>query len=198
MIEFANHTLSCAASKEDLQNASNRRVIMHRSVQIAALPEEAELCKTVAVGGEREEASSRQLLRLAVFAPAIPAASRIARAQTSSTHRRRSSSLPPLAERIAGYADELRFDDLDDTTIERVKSRVIDSSDAGPRRSTSERCASEAQAGGVSSVIGTELRTTPDQRRCLPLLRPERCLRWAVRRPSERPHSGMPRPCGGV
>lgn len=33
----------------------------------------------------------------------------------------------PLAERLATYADELGYEDLDGTTIERVKDRVLDS-----------------------------------------------------------------------
>jgi hypothetical protein len=49
MIQFPQRQ-SYLASKEDLHktifcNAANRRVIMHHSVQMAALAEEAELCK---------------------------------------------------------------------------------------------------------------------------------------------------------
>ena len=49
MIQFPQRQ-SYLASKEDLHktifcNASNRRVIMHHSVQMAALAGEAELCK---------------------------------------------------------------------------------------------------------------------------------------------------------
>jgi hypothetical protein len=39
-VEFAKDIFSCAASKGDLHNASNRRVDMHSSVHMAALPEE--------------------------------------------------------------------------------------------------------------------------------------------------------------
>ena len=37
----------------------------------------------------------------------------------------------PLAERLAAYADRLRYDDLDAATIERVKSHVIDTLGCG-------------------------------------------------------------------
>ncbi|MFZ1092312.1 MAG: MmgE/PrpD family protein, partial [Xanthobacteraceae bacterium] len=37
----------------------------------------------------------------------------------------------PLAERLAAYADGLRYDDLDPETIERVKSHVIDTLGCG-------------------------------------------------------------------
>ena len=37
----------------------------------------------------------------------------------------------PLAERLAAYADRLRYDDLDAATIERVKAHVIDALGCG-------------------------------------------------------------------
>ena len=37
----------------------------------------------------------------------------------------------PLAERLAAYANSLRYDDLDGATIERVKSHVIDTLGCG-------------------------------------------------------------------
>ena len=40
-------------------------------------------------------------------------------------------TIRPLAERLATYADRLRYDDLDAATIERVKSHVIDALGCG-------------------------------------------------------------------
>ena len=77
------------------------------------------------------------------------------------------SSVRPLAERLAAYADALRYDDLDAATIERIKSHVIDSIgcaiaafDERPVRVCRE--VALAPGGGRSSVIGTDRRTTPD------------------------------------
>ena len=73
----------------------------------------------------------------------------------------------PLAERLAAYADRLRYDDLDAATIERVKSHVIDALGCGiaafdenPVRICRE--VALAHAGDTSSVIGTDRRVTPD------------------------------------
>jgi len=41
------------------------------------------------------------------------------------------SSADPLADRLAAYADGLRYDDLDAATIERVKSHFIDTIGCG-------------------------------------------------------------------
>ena len=77
------------------------------------------------------------------------------------------SSDRPLADRLAAYADGLRYDDLDGATIERVKSHVIDTIGCGiaafderPVRVCRE--VALANAGGASSVIGTDRRTSPD------------------------------------
>jgi 2-methylcitrate dehydratase len=77
------------------------------------------------------------------------------------------SSDRPLADRLAAYADSLRYDDLDGATIERVKSHVIDTLGCGiaafdERPVRVCRDVALAQAGGVSSVIGTDRRATPD------------------------------------
>jgi 2-methylcitrate dehydratase len=73
----------------------------------------------------------------------------------------------PLAERLATYADRLRYDDLDAATIERVKSHVIDALGCGiaafdenPVRIC--RDVALAHVGDTSSVIGTDRRVTPD------------------------------------
>lgn len=73
----------------------------------------------------------------------------------------------PLAERLAGYADGLRYEDLDAATIERIKSHVIDTIGCG-LAAFDERpvrvCREVALAPGAGSctVIGTDRRTTPD------------------------------------
>src|SRR5260370_32885793 len=62
----------------------------------------------------------RRFLHLAAGATFLPIASQIVRAEEHPTS-------PFLAERLAAYADGLRFDDLDDATGERVKAHLIDS-----------------------------------------------------------------------
>jgi len=73
----------------------------------------------------------------------------------------------PLAERLAGYADRLRYSDLDAVTIEAVKSHLIDTLgcavaafDEKPVRI----CREVALAGGRggATVIGTGARVSPD------------------------------------
>src|SRR5712672_4057825 len=73
----------------------------------------------------------------------------------------------PLADRLAAYADGLRYDDLDAATIERVKSHVIDTLGCGiaafdERPVRICRNLVLAAATGASTVIGTSQRTTPD------------------------------------
>jgi 2-methylcitrate dehydratase len=72
----------------------------------------------------------------------------------------------PLAERLAAYADGLRYDDLDAATIERVKSHLIDTVGCGIA-AFDERpvriCRDVAlAAAGTATVIGSNRRTTPD------------------------------------
>ena len=72
----------------------------------------------------------------------------------------------PLAERLAAYADALRFEDLDAATVERVKSHVIDTIGCGIG-AFDERpvriCRDVSLAvGGHATIIGTDRRTTPD------------------------------------
>src|SRR5947207_5379849 len=66
----------------------------------------------------------------------------------------------PLAERLAAYADRLRYDDLNAITIERVKSLVIDTLGCGvaaldetPVRICRDVALAFASKGGVSTVI---------------------------------------------
>jgi 2-methylcitrate dehydratase len=111
----------------------------------------------------------RRFLQIAAGAVAVPTmptiASVAARAQPAPA-RPKPASLP-LAERLAAYADRLRFDDIDAATIERVKSHVIDAIGCGiaafdetPVRIC--RDVALTPGSGVSSVIGTNQRTTPD------------------------------------
>jgi 2-methylcitrate dehydratase len=79
-----------------------------------------------------------------------------------------SSELPahPLAERLAIYADRLRFEHLDASTIERVKTHVIDTIGCGIG-AFEERpvrvCRELALAvEGNATIIGTKRRTTAD------------------------------------
>ena len=77
------------------------------------------------------------------------------------------SPVRPLAERLAAYADGLRYGDLDAATIERVKSHVIDTIGCGiaafdERPVRICRDVALAAAAGAATVIGTNRRTTPD------------------------------------
>src|SRR5438132_866725 len=72
-------------------------------------------CLSGAVRAHREgimRLLRRKFLRLATGAPLLAAVQRTALGQTAR----------PLAERLADYADRLRFDDLDAATVERVKA----------------------------------------------------------------------------
>jgi hypothetical protein len=67
----------------------------------------------------------RAVLRLAAGAAALPAA-RMAAAQDRPKQPPLGQSVAPLAARLAGYADRLRYEDIDAATIERVKTHLID------------------------------------------------------------------------
>jgi len=98
----------------------------------------------------------RRLLQLTAGAAVLPAVSKAARAQ----------AVRPLAERLADYADRLRFEDIDAATVERAKAHVIDTVgcgiaawDEGPVRI----CRGLALAAdGKATVIGTTRRSTPE------------------------------------
>ncbi len=73
----------------------------------------------------------------------------------------------PLAERLAVYADGLRYADIDAATIETAKSHLIDTLgcgiaafDEGPVRICRE--VALAGGGGGATVIGTGRRASPD------------------------------------
>jgi 2-methylcitrate dehydratase len=105
----------------------------------------------------------RAFLQLTAGAAALSAASRIAYPQSQPAGQ---PPVRPLAERLAAYADGLRYDELDAATIERVKTHVIDTIGCGIG-AFDERpvaiCRNAARAvGGNATIIGTDRRTTPD------------------------------------
>src|SRR3984893_15471683 len=96
----------------------------------------------------------RRLLQLAASAAVLPTTPRAVQAAR------------PLAERLADYAHQLRFDDIDAATVERAKAHVIDTIgcgiaafDEGPVRI----CRDLAPAAqGEATVIGTTRRSTAE------------------------------------
>src|SRR5882757_3096167 len=73
----------------------------------------------------------------------------------------------PLAERLAVYADGLRYSDIDAATAETVKSHLIDTLgcaiaafDERPVRICRE--VALAAANGGATIIGTDRRASPD------------------------------------
>jgi 2-methylcitrate dehydratase len=110
----------------------------------------------------------RQFLHLAVGAAVVPIASRIARAQSNPKSAASVQNEGTLAERLAGYAHGLRYDDLDEATIERVKAHLIDSIGCGlaafdekPVRICRDVALANGSGGGAT-VIGTKRRVAPD------------------------------------
>jgi 2-methylcitrate dehydratase len=108
----------------------------------------------------------RGFLHLAAGAAALPAVSRIARAQSHPAPPPSQSPVRPLAERLAAYADGLHYDDIDAATVERVKTHVIDTIGCGIGAFDEKPvgiCRDVALgAGGNATIIGTDRRTTPD------------------------------------
>jgi 2-methylcitrate dehydratase len=108
----------------------------------------------------------RDFLHLAIGIAGLPVASRIAAAQSQPAQPPPEQFVLPLAERLAAYADGLRYDDIDAATVERVKTHVIDTIGCGIG-AFDERpvgiCRGVALGvGGNSTIIGTDRRTTPD------------------------------------
>src|SRR6202049_3733092 len=73
----------------------------------------------------------------------------------------------PLAERLAAYADGLRYSDIDAATIEAVKSHLIDTLGCGiaafdERPVRICRDVALAGGGGGATIIGTGARASPD------------------------------------
>ena len=109
----------------------------------------------------------RQFLRMTAGVAAFPLATSLGVAQTATSKQPSEQPIAPLAERLAGYADSLRYGDLDAATIDRVKSHLIDTLGCGIAALDEEpvrhcREVALAAAGGPSTVIGTGRRTTPD------------------------------------
>src|SRR3984893_18012482 len=108
----------------------------------------------------------RAFLQLAAGAAALPVAPGMAATQTHPIRPPSGQPVRPLAERLAAYADGLRYDDIDAATIERVKTHVIDTIGCGIG-AFDERpvgiCRDVALAvGGSATIIGTDRRTTPE------------------------------------
>jgi 2-methylcitrate dehydratase len=110
----------------------------------------------------------RQFLHLAAGTAVLPIASHIANAEDQPPSPLIEPGEAPLAERLAAYAAGLRYDDLDDATVERVKTHVIDSLGCGlaafdekPVRICREVALANGSGGGAT-VIGTTRRATPD------------------------------------
>jgi 2-methylcitrate dehydratase len=103
---------------------------------------------------------------LAAGGVALPIASQIAMTQDNSSPPLSPPRERPLAEQLAAYAHALRYDDLDATTVERIKVHVIDTIGCGIG-AFQERavgiCREIALAvPGSATIIGTRRRTTPD------------------------------------
>jgi 2-methylcitrate dehydratase len=101
----------------------------------------------------------RQFLHLA--AGALPLAWSVARADDATSRR------PSLAARLAAYADGLRYDDLDDATVESVKVHIIDALGCGLAAFDEKpvricRSVALAHGGGGATVVGTTRRAAPD------------------------------------
>jgi 2-methylcitrate dehydratase len=104
----------------------------------------------------------RRFLHLAAGA-AVPLTWSAARADDATSPSRRS-----LAARLAAYAAGLRYDDLDDATVESVKVHIIDALGCGLAAFDDKPvriCRDVALAngsGGSATVIGTRRRVSPD------------------------------------
>src|SRR5260221_645944 len=108
----------------------------------------------------------REFLSLSFGALAASFASRIALAQNDSRAALSKEYERPLAERLAAYAHDLRYEDLGAATIERVRTLVIDTIGCGvgawderPVRACREIALSVT---GPATVIGTNRRTTTE------------------------------------
>ncbi|MBX9829052.1 MAG: MmgE/PrpD family protein [Xanthobacteraceae bacterium] len=114
----------------------------------------------------RREFLSLSLGSLSLGALAAQTVSRIAMAENHPTASASSGGERPLAERLAAYAHGLTYEDIDETTIERVKTFLIDSIGCGigawdekPVRICRELALVTA---GPATVIGTDRRTTAE------------------------------------
>jgi 2-methylcitrate dehydratase len=92
--------------------------------------------------------------------------SSIAQAQNGPTAPASAPPQRPLAERLAAYTHTLRYEDLDEATIERVKTHLIDTIGCGVGaldEKTVRICREIALAvAGPATIIGSNRRTTPE------------------------------------
>src|SRR5271154_6498817 len=100
----------------------------------------------------------RRFLHLAASATVLPIASQIVRAENPTTAMLKPE---PLAARLAAYADSLRYDDLDNATVEQVKVHLIDSLGCGLAAFDEKpvricRDVVLASGDGGATVIGTK------------------------------------------
>src|SRR5262249_50532220 len=106
--------------------------------------------------------SRRHLMARAAVLGVFPLPPRAMAAETASPQLPAHS----LAQRLALYADGVRFDDLDAATIERVKAHVIDTIGCGIGAFDEKPvrvCRDVALAvPGHATIIGTNRRTTTD------------------------------------
>src|SRR5580692_1909407 len=103
----------------------------------------------------------RQFLHFAAGTGALPFVRSVARADDA-TSRRLS-----LAARLAAYADWLRYEVLDEATVESVKVHIIDALGCGLAAFDEKpvricRDVVLASGGGGATVIGTKRRVAPD------------------------------------
>jgi 2-methylcitrate dehydratase len=104
----------------------------------------------------------RGVLRLGAGATTLPLAATIVGAQGVT----KAADALPLARRLADYALQLRYEDLDPATIERVRIHLIDSVGCGIaalNEPAVKICREIAlPVGGTSTIIGTSHRTTAE------------------------------------
>ena len=108
----------------------------------------------------------RRFLHLAAGAGMLSFSRRIAQAENE-TPTQPEPHQSPLAKRLAAYADGLRYDDLDEATVERVKVHLVDTLGCGLAAFDEKpvrigRDVALASGGGGATVIGTKRRTAPD------------------------------------
>jgi len=108
----------------------------------------------------------RAVLRLGAGAAALPLVTTILGSQSVKAANVSTADALPLASRLAGYALNLRYEDIDPATIERIKIHLIDSLGCGiggfsePAVKICREIA--VPVVGMSTIIGTNSRTTPD------------------------------------
>ena len=108
----------------------------------------------------------RAVLRLGAGAAALPLVTRMLGSQSVKAANVSTADPLPLARRLAGYALNLRYEDIDAATIERIKIHLIDSLGCG-MGALSEPAVKICReialpVVGMSTIIGTNSRTTPD------------------------------------